>query len=159
MDMRRLLCGLLVVGMVVVGCGGDEAASDDSEAATTTSADFDVLFDGEECTVTGPTSVPAGAYTFVLTNSSELEGVQLFVDVYVDGRTWADSENYIAEAGGDGANISQPAWVRGAMFDFGAPALTLSDNQTQIDHVLEFGPHGIMVEGAGIWGCAGLDVT
>ena len=171
MAMRRLMCAFLVAAVMVAGCGDDDddsatpttAPSGSDEAATNEGADFEVMFDGEVCTVTGPDSVPAGSYTFVLTDTSELEGPDLYVDAYADGYTYADHAEFIEDAGGDGTTgLDRPDWAPQALRIFGAPTLELEENQTQKDYRLEAGPHGAVIKisgGGGIWGCAGFDVT
>ena len=67
---------------------------------------FEGMFDGGDRTMSGPESVPAGEYTFVLTDNSEL--ADLYVDAYADGYTWTEHENYIEEAGGDGSRVDRP---------------------------------------------------
>ena len=166
--MRVPMCALLVLAMVAAGCSHDDddaatptATSPGSdEVATTASADFEVAFDGEACTLTGPESVPAGEDTFVLTDTSEFDAA-LFVDVYADGYTWTDHDNYIEEAGGDGDPVDRPDWVSQAVLSFGVPDLELEENQAQSDYSLEAGSHGIVVVpfGVGVWRCAGLEVT
>ena len=168
MTMRAPICVFLVAAMVVAGCGDDDdddstpttASAGSDEVATATSADFDVVFDGEECSVTGPESVPAGAYTVVLTDTSELD-VDVDVSAYDDGYTYADLEAYIEENGGEGdqLRVGFPDWAPSVMRDFEAPALDLAENQTQYDFVVEAGSHGIVVQRAGGWGCAGFEVT
>jgi hypothetical protein len=153
MTMRGLLFGLPVVAMVVAGCGDDDddaatpttASAGSDEAATTASADFDVVFDGEECTVTGPESVPAGEYTFVLTDTSGLSPVELYVRRYVDGHTHQELIDQQNEAGGPGVLIPKPDWVWPVVVDIDTSELDLAENQFQLDHVAEPGPHGMNV--------------
>ena len=169
MTMRAIMFGFLVVAMLAAGCGDDDddaatptttpAVSD--EAAATATGDFEVVFDGEACTVSGPESGPAGVSTFVLTDTRESANVAVYA--LDDGCTYADVVNYLEEAGGDGAPVPRPDWASSVLRDFQAPALELAENQTQFDYVLEAGPHGILVTrwhgGAGLWGCAGFDAT
>lgn len=160
---------VIALALVAVACSSGEssatvsstpttAAAGSDEAATTAGADFDVRFDGEECTVTGPESVPAGEYTVVLTDTSGLD-VDVDVAGYDDGHTFADIEEYIEETGGDGDRRNSPGWAPSVMRDFEAPLLDLADNQSQYDYLLEAGSHGVVVFRAGGWGCAGFEVT
>ena len=99
--MRVLMCALLVLAIVAAGCGDDDdetttqtTASDASDEGTTTAvADFELSLDGDQCTlVAGPSSIPAGKYTFVLTDTSGLTGgVYLFVQGHASGFTHQDS--------------------------------------------------------------------
>ena len=69
--------------------------------------------------------------------------------------------NDLEEAGGDGTWTERSDRSPPAVRSFGAPTLDLGDNQTQYDHILEAGPHGIVVValGTGVWGCGGFDAT
>jgi hypothetical protein len=168
MNKRTAAVVVVVLGalLVLAGCGDDDddaatpttASAGSNEVATTASADVDVMFDGEECTVTGPESVPAGSVTVVLTDTSEMD-VDVDVAGYDDGYTYADLEEYIEENGGEGVRISPPDWSSSVMRDFEASALDLAENQTQYAFVLEAGSHGIVVHRDGDWGCAGFEVT
>ena len=140
--MRAVICAFLLVAMVVAGCGEDDddaatpatASSESDEVATSAGADFDVVFDGEACTVTGPASVPAGEYIFVLTNTSEIEDALVIV-------RGADS------------------WV--TLRYFRAPRLDLEENQTQYGFVVkETGHHRMEVRAFGSeWECPGFEGT
>ncbi len=167
---KRMAAVVVVVGfLVVAGCGDDDddaatpttAAAGSDEGATPAGADFDVLFDGEECTVTGPDSVPSGSVTVVLTDTTE-EGVDVDVSAYDDGYTYADLEDFVEEeVGGFGERVQFviPDWAPLALRDFEAPGLGLAENQTQDDYSLEAGSHGIVVWRNGSWGCGGFEVT
>jgi hypothetical protein len=164
---KRMAAVVVVVGfLVLAGCGDDDddaattttAAAGSDEGATPAGADFDVLFDGEECTVTGPESVPSGSVTVLLTDTTG-EGFDVDVAAYDDGHNFADVEEYIAETGGDGVRRTPPEWAPSAMRDFEAPALDLAENQKQFDYSLEAGSHGIVVFRNGGWGCGGFEVT
>lgn len=152
--LRSLLYGCLLLAMVASGCG------DDDDDAATRGADFDVVFDGQVCTVSGPESLPAGDYTFVLTDTSEV-GMDLLVSTYSEGRTYDDARDYLEAAGGDGTRVDRPAWASPALRSFDRPALDLAEHQTQFGYFLEAGSYGISVETnrAGVWGCGGFDVT
>ena len=163
--MRLLLFGFLAVAMVAAGCGGDDdaatpttasAGSDESdEVATTAGADFDVVFDGEECTVTGPESVPAGEYVFVFTDNSDLgtqeSPVEMWLREYVDGHRHQELIDIQEEEyGGPGGAIEiRPPWVLNTRVSYDAPELDLEENQTQSAAILEPGPHGMNVAVAG----------
>jgi hypothetical protein len=78
-----------------------------------------------------------------------------------DGSTYADLEEYIEEAGGEGdqLRVGFPEWAPSANLDFEAPTLDLAENQTQSDYLLGAGSHGIVVFRVGGWGCGGFEVT
>ena len=146
--MRALMLGFLVLAMLATACGDDD---DDAATATTTDADFDVVFDGEECTVTGPDSVPAGEYTFVLTDDSGLATdsapVDLWVRQYLDGHTNQELIDLQEdEYGGPGGAVEiRPPWVVNTRVTYDAPELDLEENQKQSAYILESGAHGMNI--------------
>ena len=168
---KRMAAVVVVVGfLVLAGCGDDDddaatpttASPGSDEGAATEGADFEVVFDGEECTVTGPESVPAGPVTVVLTDTSGQDVDDVDVQAYDDGYTYADLEDYVEEevgGFGEGVEFVIPDWAPLAMRDFEAPGLDLAENQTQDDYSLEAGSHGIVVWRNGSWGCGGFEVT
>jgi hypothetical protein len=172
--MRSLLVVLLVVVMVAAGCSGDDddaatttsPGSDDvgsptsAPLATVTGADFEVLFAGDGCTHTVPSSVPAGEYTFVLTDTSE-RSAEMYVRGIADGHTYEEAIDLQNQAGGPGVYYPQPEWIIATLADLDAPALNLEDNQTQYDHILEPGPYLTDLDaGSGeLWFCGSFEVT
>lgn len=52
----------------------------------------------EECTISGPTELPTGEYTFVLRTLGELKGI-LYVSYLIDGKTSQDLLNLEMESG------------------------------------------------------------
>ena len=165
--------------MVAAGCSGDDddtatptttvASAGSDEAATTVGADFDVVFDGDECTVKGPESVPAGEYVFVFTDNSDLgtekTPVLMWVRAYVDGHSHEELlEIQEEEYGGPGGSVEiRPPWVMNTRVTYDVPALDLAENQTQSAAILEPGPHGMNVAVSGParqWFCLpAFDVT
>ena len=142
--------------MLAMGCGDDDedatTASNGSDAvASTAGADFDVVFDGEACTVTGPRSVPPGEYVFVFTDDSDLATdstpVELWVREYLDEHTHQELiDIQEQEYGGAGAFIEQrPPWVVNTRVTYDAPQLELEEHQTQSAAILGPGAHGMNV--------------
>ena len=60
--------------------------------------DFEVTFDGNGCTVSGPTEVPIGDYSFLLNNTSDSR-VKLVVGQLLDGHTFQDLVDLQTEPG------------------------------------------------------------
>ena len=60
--------------------------------------DFEVTFDGNGCTVSGPTEVPIGEYSFLLNNTSDIR-VKLVVGQLLDGHTYQDMLDLQTEPG------------------------------------------------------------
>ena len=60
--------------------------------------DFEVTFDGNGCTVSGPTEVPIGDYSFLLNNVSDRK-VKLVVGQLLDGHTFQDMLDLQTEPG------------------------------------------------------------
>lgn len=169
--MRWVLVVLLALVMVAQGCGGDDddaattattlGAADDATTTptptTTPGGDFDVVFDGDQCTVTGPSSLPAGTYTFVLTDNIDRSHVELWVREYVDGHTQQDDVDLQDAAGGPSVEISKPPWVVNTRVVYDVPRLDLAANQKQYSSALEPGPHGMNIGAASpqgqLWFC------
>ena len=59
---------------------------------------FEVTFDGNGCTVSGPTEVPTGDYSFLLNNTSDRR-VKLVVGQLLDGHTFQDLVDLQTEPG------------------------------------------------------------
>lgn len=105
---------------------------------------IEVTFDGQECAVTGPTSVPAGVgQPFVLTNKS---GLQVKLEVgRTEGRTtFAELAEMQRAAGGfvyfDEDRMFERLWPEAFSFDREVrPAIDLADNQHLYVFSLTFG--------------------
>ncbi len=142
----------------MVACG-----SDDESSSSTDDHVIAVEFDGSQCTAGEPSTVPAGHYTFVYTNLSDRDDVHFYVRSFVDGHTYTELIAAQQTAGGEGADFLRPAWVHTPVLSFERPQLELEDNQRQHDHVLEPGPHGMLVAPdrppRALWLCGPLDVT
>ncbi len=118
---------------------------------------FDVAFDGKTCTVTGPTHVPAGVYSFFLTNSS---GFGLGDPGAIRAGDGHNYEDLVALQTAPGETFSFPPWASLAMFSFAPMPRDLADNEVRL--VLDTGEYGIAVvrpSPEGKWFCAGISVT
>jgi hypothetical protein len=135
-----------------------------AEATTTTmvppaleEAVFDVAFDGTTCTVVGPTQVPAGVYSFFLTDSSSF-GVEYAAIRAGDGHSY---EDLVALQAAPGETFSLPPWASLAMFSFAPMSRDLADNEIRL--VLDAGEYGISLLRPSPrerkWFCSGISVT
>ena len=68
---------------------------------------IEVTYDGNECTVTGPTELPKGKHSFVLYDLSEHNAV-LWVNFFLDRKTFQD---YLDLQSEPGEYVSQPYWT------------------------------------------------
>jgi hypothetical protein len=187
--MRRFLNGptaILTVVFLIAGCSSSDGAADETtttsareEAAApvdtagtptsestgeTESEIIEVTFDGNECTVAGPTELPPwDHHAFVLTDASDL-GAVLFARKLTGGHTYQDVLDAQEEAGGPGSYWRRPSWVASAL---GRPDLfevDLADNQGLVAVTLEPGNHYFLAlytttGPEGIWLCAPVDVV
>ncbi len=149
---------LVLIAASMFGCSSGEQSPSPSEDHL-----IEVEFDGTRCAVAGPATAPAGDYTFVYTNLSNREDVQLGVRNYVDGHTHEDLVAAQRAAGGEGVDFPRPAWVHTPALSLDRPELDLDDDQRQFDHTLKAGPHGVLVYAerspSAIWLCGPLDVV
>jgi hypothetical protein len=68
------LIGIILIAFLLVGCSADK---------------IEITFDGSNCTVTGPTSLPVGEHQFVLKNLSE-KNYSFWVSRLIKGHTFQD---------------------------------------------------------------------
>ncbi len=110
-----------------------------------------------------PSTVPAGDYTFVYTNLSDRADVHFHVRNLVDGHSYDELVADQQAAGGEGVDFPRPPWVHTPVLSFERPQLELDENQRQHDHVLEPGPHGMLVapdrSPNALWLCGPLEVV
>jgi hypothetical protein len=124
--------GAMLVGLLLVGCGAPAATPTPipptdtptlvppADTPTPTSdplpeiiAEFEVTFDGNGCTVTGPTELPAGEHTFVFIDRSDIMRGELWLVNLDDGKTFQDHLDGQSEPG---EWYQKPSW---AHYDFG----------------------------------------
>ncbi len=96
----------ILIMLLVVGCG-TPAATPTSEPLPETVAEFEVTFDGNDCTVTGPTELPAGEHTFIFIDRSDMRG-ELWLIYLEDGKTIQDHLDLQSEPG---EWYPKPSWV------------------------------------------------
>jgi len=72
--------------------------------------EIEVTFDGNECTVSGPTELPIGEHSFILNDLSEMNA-ELWVLRLRDGKTFQYLLDEQGERGGPGVWWPQPSWV------------------------------------------------
>lgn len=101
---------------------------------------YDIALTDGECVI--PSQVPAGAATFVLTNTTGLEDVRPQVFRFTEGGSYEDfAEWYLSDEHKVGYEF--PRWARDARRNYRAPRLDLADGQVQIDLVLEPGTYAV----------------
>lgn len=69
---------------------------------------IEIAFDGNECTVSGPTEVPTGNYPFVWNDLSEQQNTDFWVGRLLDGHTYQDLLDLQSEPG---EYYPKPSWV------------------------------------------------
>ena len=120
-------------------------------AFTPQTNDFEVTFDGNGCTVSGPTEVPIGDYSFRLINSSESR-IKLMVTQLLDGHTFQDLVDLQTEPGD---NYMIEPWMS-------KPFYYTKDHKIYIVSLDEAGDEHVIsiAEGnhAGIWHCVPFQV-
>ena len=118
--------------------------------ATTHAIDFEVTFDGNGCTVSGPTEVPIGDYSFLLNNVSSRR-VKLIVAQLLDGHTFQDLVDLQTEPG-DTYGIEP--WMS-------QPFYYTKDHKIYTVSLDEAGEHAIVIseyKHVGIWHCVPFQV-
>lgn len=120
---------------------------------------INVIFDGKECTVSGPTSVPTGEHYFVV-DSPRYFGLDLYVSMLVDGHTYQDLLDPQTEPG---RYYPKPSWVVYATKVDGPPSgRILADDETEYQYTLDQPEHlhAIYLGSPGtLWFCSPLEVT
>jgi hypothetical protein len=110
----------ILITLLVVGCGAPAATptpipptgtpTTTSEPLPETVAEaIEVTYDGNECTVSGPTELPIGELSFVLKDLSEEMNVHLTVTRLLDGKTFQDLLDLQGEPGK--FPPQRPSWI------------------------------------------------
>ena len=144
----RLLNGCLILTFIT-GCA---TAKQETPTPTTEPIEitFEVTFDGNECTVSGPTEVPTGDYSFFLNNVSDRR-VVLGVTQLLEGHTFQDMVDLQSEPG-------DPFFIE---YWMSKPFYYTKDHITWTVSLDEAGEHGILISEyghVGIWLCIPFQV-
>ena len=102
---RQMMWTIFIV-LLLIGCGAP-AAIPTSEVLPETIVEFEVMFDGNDCIVTGPAEVPAGEHTFIFIDQSDMGG-ELYVSNLNDGKTF---HNLVDMQGEPGRYFPKPEWT------------------------------------------------
>ena len=97
----------ILIMLLLVGCSSTRAVTHTSEPLPETVAEFEVTFDGNDCTVTGPAELPAGDHTFIFIDRSDMRG-ELWLVYLEDGKTTQDQLDMQSEPG---EWYPKPSWV------------------------------------------------
>jgi hypothetical protein len=92
--MKYYIVLLLLLVLIVTAC----SSGDD---------DIRVTFDGNECTMRGPSEIPAGEYQFIWEDKSDLYPA-LYVGLIHEGHTYQD---LLDRQGTPGKYVTKPSWV------------------------------------------------
>jgi hypothetical protein len=180
MSQRRRLARsipFVLIVLLLASCSSSDEAADTTATTTTTEATtttttaastteqavagevFEVMFDGVECEVNGPSQVVAGTYPFVITDVSGMEGADVRTMVIGEGYTYDD---VLALQSEPGEYIRPPDWVELSPIAFVTFEGELQENQTVKTLDLEIATHAISVgtgSPSGIWVCGVLQVA
>jgi hypothetical protein len=134
--------------LLLAGCG--------APAATPTPIPpIEVIFDGNECTVSGPTELPTGDHSFVLKDLSGQNQV-LYVSHLLDGKTYQDLLDLQSEPG---EYVPKPSWVvraaRGIRRNAKGERVYTFSLDKEGEHAIYIGSSHPL----SLWNCAPLWVT
>ena len=105
--LSRQMRWIIFILFTLVGCGAP-AATPSSEILPETTVKFEIMFDGNDCIVTGPAEVPAGEYTFIFIDQSD-RNAELWVANISDGKTFQTALEYAFPIGIEESLISLPS--------------------------------------------------
>jgi len=104
--MIHQICWIIAISIILPGCSTLPFTPSSPEDSKQPQPDFEVIFDGNDCIVTGPSELPAGEVTTHFTDKSELDA-ELWL-VYIDeGKTFQDHLD-LQEKPGDW--YPKPSW-------------------------------------------------
>ena len=146
--------------LIFTACSSDGGTADTTTTEQAVDGEvFEVMFDGVECEVNGPTEVVAGAYPFVITDVSGMEGTDVRTWVLEEGYTY---EDVLALQSAPGEYIRLSDWAELSPLAFITFDGELQENQRALALDLETASHAITVgtgSPSGIWVCGALEVT
>ena len=144
-----VVISLSIVALLMTACAsGDEM--------------IEVTWDGNECTVTGPTELPVGNHSFALIDLSDQE-VVLDVIILLEGKTLQDA---LDEQGEPGRWWQRPDWAVHASQWMGPPKIDENGREVwtyvldkegdyiiivgtyPVENMWWFCPHSLVVEGS-----------
>ena len=107
--MKKVALALGLTLIVVAGCGPSAQPIPPTPTSTSlpTPTPIVVTFDGNDCTVSGPTELPAGEHTFIFIDRSDMRG-ELWLVYLEDGKTFQDHLDLQSEPG---EWYPKPPWV------------------------------------------------
>ena len=151
---------LVACVLILAACSSDSSATDTTTTEQAVDGEvFEVMFDGVECEVNGPTEVVAGAYPFVITDVSGMEGTDVRTWVLEEGYTY---EDVLALQSAPGEYIRLADWAELSPIAFITFDGELQENQTVLGLDLETASHVVTIgtgRPSGIWVCGALEVT
>ena len=96
---------------------------------------FDITFDGNECNIVGPDTIPQGKVTLIMHNPSDEE---YWVDItrISEGKTWDDLVEYFGPPGSEHSGI--PFWA-----EWAGEGLAYAGQTTEYSPFLVKGEYGL----------------
>ena len=169
--------GAVALGSLTVACGSDDEAADDAVPATVAESSdeaepgdqddagdlpdgaIEVVFDGSDCSTDVSAAVTSGTHSFVLTDRSDLDHVEMWVRNIAEGHSYDDLLAAMRDAGGPGVYFAKPEFVGSTPLV--APAASLGDDGTHYQHLVEPGTYAFVVADADdlIWLCGSFEVV
>ena len=149
---QQVMWAILMM-LLFVGCGAPSASPTSGPLPESVTEWIEVTFDGNECTVSGPTELTTGDQSFILNDLSDKEGV-LLVSRLLDGKTFQDILDYAREPY---VWRPTPSWVE-HQSQLGAP-IKANGGEVWTIILRKEGEHFIYIERLypfGIWICAPL---
>jgi hypothetical protein len=148
----KLTVILIFFGVLLTACtqATEVPTATNIPASTPHTIDFEVTFDGNGCTVSGPTEVPIGDYSFLFNNTSGRRA-KLVVGQLLDGHTFQDLLDLQTEPG-DTFGIEP--WMS-------TPFYYTKDHKVYTVSLDEAGEHCTSIseyKHVGIWLCAPFQV-
>lgn len=128
----------ILLTLMLVGCGA---------SAATPTQEIEVTFNGNECTVSGPSEIPIGERPIILNDLSDMN-MRLFVSRLIDGKTFQDLLDLQSEPG---ELYPAPSWV------VDAQKYSASDSEDSIYVLDEPGEYALYVYSLSpeiLWLCA-----